>query len=77
MASKGKSPITEFVGTSSSDDESEFDDQKFDLENVQEPQERRKVSLNVTDSLSLFCAQLLIFFLFETLQHLRLIDVTF
>lgn len=52
LASKGKTPITELVETSSSDDESEVDDQKFDLENLQEPQERRRVSLNVTDSLS-------------------------
>ncbi|XP_022989203.1 DNA repair protein UVH3 isoform X3 [Cucurbita maxima] len=44
LASKGKSPITEFVETSSSDDESESDDKKLDLENVQEPQERRKSS---------------------------------
>lgn len=52
LASKGKTPITELVETSSSDDGSEFDDQKFDLENLQEPQERRRVSLNVPDSSS-------------------------
>lgn len=44
LASKGKTPITELVETSSSDDESEVDDQKFDLENLQEPQERRRSS---------------------------------
>lgn len=62
LASKGKTPVTELVETSSSDDASELEDQKFDLENLQEPQERRRVSLNITNSfvfyfvlLNLFC----------------------
>ncbi|XP_038903932.1 DNA repair protein UVH3 isoform X2 [Benincasa hispida] len=44
LVSKGKAPITELIETSSSDDESEFDNQKFDLENFQEPQEKRRSS---------------------------------
>uniref|UniRef100_A0A9I9CXP7 DNA repair protein UVH3 n=1 Tax=Cucumis melo TaxID=3656 RepID=A0A9I9CXP7_CUCME len=44
LASRGKTPITDLVETSSSDDESEFDNQKFDSENLPEPQERRRSS---------------------------------
>lgn len=57
---KGKmkgSPTTELVETSSSDDESEFDDQKCDFVNLEEPQERRRVSLTlkVADSFLFLC----------------------
>ncbi|XP_011652266.1 DNA repair protein UVH3 isoform X2 [Cucumis sativus] len=44
LASRGKTPMTDLAETSSSDDDGEFDNQKFDLENLQEPQERRRSS---------------------------------